>query len=97
MRMHRVWLIDSDVARFRLQTMFKIMHRNLVHGRRRVRIQVLAFGVMPDVPREHEYIRGSGITPGTVIPDDGLLIEPIAVRAPTGHPERQLAGGQDQE
>ena len=61
--------IDREVAQFRLQTLFKIMHHSVVHGRR-VRIQVLAFGVMPDVPREDEYIERCNVTPDVVIPDD---------------------------
>ena len=60
------------------------MHHNVVHGRR-VRIQVLAFGVMPGVDTEHSYIRRCGVTPETVISDDGLLLEPIAVRASSRH------------
>ena len=45
--------IDRDVAQFRLQTLFKIMYHSVVYGRR-VRAQMLAFGVMLDVPREGE-------------------------------------------
>ena len=76
--------IDRDMAQFRLQTLFEIMHHSVAH-RRRVRIQMLAFGVMPDVPRGDEYIKRCNVTPAVVILDDGLLIEPIAVRAPSAH------------
>ena len=76
--------IDTDVARFRLSTLFKIMRHNVVDGRR-VRVQVLAFGIMHDVDLKAPYIERSGATANTVIPADGLLLEPIAVRAPSGH------------
>ena len=76
--------IDRDMAQFRLRTLFKIMHHSVVYGRR-VRIQMLAFGVMPDVNREHSYIKRCKVTPDTVIPEDGPLLEPIAVRAPSAH------------
>ena len=60
------------------------MHHNVVDGRR-VRVQVLAFGIMPGVDLDAPYIRRSRVTADTVIPSDGLLLEPIAVRAPSGH------------
>ena len=50
--------IDRDVARFRLSTLFKIMHHNVVDGRR-VRVQVLAFEIMPQCTI-HPRIRSHG-------------------------------------
>ena len=78
--------IDDDVAQFRPQTLFKIMRHNVVHGKR-VKVQVLAFGIKPGsgYSPEHSYIQKCRITADTVVPEDGLLLEPIAVRAPSAH------------
>ena len=59
-------VIDPVVANQRMKILFKIMHHSVVDGRR-VRVQVLAFGINPGVPEE------------------GLIIEPVAVRSPSGH------------
>ena len=76
--------VDEDVACFRLRILFKIMHHSVAYGRR-VRVQILAFGVEPGVNVTDAYLQRRGVTTSTVIPEDGLLIEPIAVRAPSGH------------
>ena len=59
------------------------MHHCVVDGRR-VRVQILAFVALPVIARNSEYARKHGIDANTVIPPEGL-VEPIAVRAPTGH------------
>ena len=46
---------------------------------------MLAFGVMPDVSREDEYNKRCNVSPDVVIHGNGLLIEPIAVCAPSAH------------
>ena len=52
---------------------------------RRVREQVLAFGVYPNIDRNSETCRCNNISVATFIPPEGLLLYPVAVRAPTGH------------
>eukprot|EP00435_Cladocopium_sp_Y103_P040939 s3204_g11.t1 len=49
--------------------------------------QVLAFGICPDVDRNGETFRSSGLDPNVVIPEEGLLLYPLAIRAPSGHKE----------
>ena len=50
---------------------------------RRVREQVLAF--YPDIDRNGETCRANYVDRSTKIPEEGLLLYPVAVRAPTGH------------
>ena len=71
-------------AEFRLHTLFKIMFYCARYGRR-VREQVLAFGIYPDIDRNSETCRCNNVSVATVIPEEGLLLYPVAVRAPTGH------------
>ena len=51
----------------------------------RVRVQVLAFGINRGANVSDAYLRQRRVTAETVIPEEGLLIEPIAVRTPSGH------------
>ena len=75
---------DEQEAMYRLQTLFKIMFYCARYGRR-VREQVLAFGIFPDIDRSSDTCRCNGVSTATVIPEEGLLLYPVAVRAPTGH------------
>ena len=75
---------DEQEATFRLQTLFKIMFYCARYGRR-VREQVLAFGIFPDIDRSSDTCRCNGVSAATFIPEEGLLLYPVAVRAPTGH------------
>ena len=77
---------DEQEATFRLQTLFKIMFYCARYGRR-VREQVLAFGIFPDIDRNSQTCRCNGVSTATDIPEEGLLLYPVAVRAPTGHAE----------
>ena len=77
-------VIDPEIANSRMKILFKIMHRCVVKGRR-VRVQVLAFGINQGANVADAYLRRRGVTADTVIPEDGLLIEPIVVRTPSGH------------
>ena len=52
---------------------------------RRVREQILAFGVFPSIDRKSLTCIDNNIDNNTKIPEDGLLLYPVAVRAPTGH------------
>ena len=75
---------DEQEATFRLQTLFKIMFFCARYGRR-VREQVLAFGIFPDIDRNSQTCQCNGVSTATDIPEEGLLLYPVAVRAPTGH------------
>ena len=75
---------DEQEATFRLQTLFKIMFYCARYGRR-VREQVLAFGIFPDIDRNSPTCQCNGVSTATDIPEEGLLLYPVAVRAPTGH------------
>ena len=75
---------DRQEATFRLQTLFKIMFYCARYGRR-VREQVLAFGIFPDIDRNSPTCQCNGVSTATDIPEEGLLLYPVAVRAPTGH------------
>ena len=75
---------DEQEATYRLQTLFKIMFYCARYGRR-VREQVLAFGIFPDIDRNSQTCRCNGVSTATDIPEEGLLLYPVAVRAPTGH------------
>ena len=77
---------DEQEALFRLQTLFKIMFYCARYGRR-VREQVLAFGIFPDIDRNSQTCQCNGVSTATDIPEEGLLLYPVAVRAPTGHAE----------
>ena len=77
-------VIDPEIANSRMKILFKIMHHCVAHGRR-VRVQVLAFGINPGANIADAYLRRRGVTADTEIPEEGLIIEPIAVRTPSGH------------
>ena len=77
-------VIDPEIANSRMKILFKIMHHCVAQGRR-VRVQVLAFGINRGANVSDAYLRRRGVTADTVIPEEGLLIEPIAVRTPSGH------------
>ena len=75
---------DEQEATFRLKTLFRVMFYSARYGRR-VREQVLAFGIYPDIDRGSETCRCNNVSVATDIPPEGLLLYPVAVRAPTGH------------
>ena len=66
--------------------LFKIMFHCARYGRR-VREQVLAFGINKDIDRRSLTCIDNNVEADTHIPDEGLLLYPVAVRAPTGHKE----------
>eukprot|EP00435_Cladocopium_sp_Y103_P064742 s354_g26.t1 len=78
------WRINYEEGRYRLRILMKIMHSCVVRGHR-VRIQILALGVNPTANLEMPYCVRKRILSPDLIPQDGLLVEPIAVRAPSGH------------
>ena len=78
----RSW--NKEEAKNRLSLLFKIMFNSARWGRR-VREQILAFGVYPDVDRNSEICRNNNIDANTNIPEGGLILYPVAVRAPSGH------------
>lgn len=80
---HEEELWDAQEAEFRMHTLFKIMLYCARYGRR-VREQVLAFGIYPDIDRNSETCRCNNVSVATVIPEEGLLLYPVAVRAPIG-------------
>ena len=73
-------------ANFRMTLLFKIMFHCARYGRR-VREQVLAFGINKDIERTSLTCIDNKVDADTNIPDEGLLLYPVAVRAPTGHKE----------
>ena len=85
---------DEQETMFRLQTLFKIMFYCARYGRR-VREQVLAFGIFPDIDRNSPTCQCNGVSTATDIPEEGLLLYPVAVRAPTGHGD--IRGNNDVE
>ena len=85
---------DEQEAMFRLQTLFKIMFYCARYGRR-VREQVLAFGIFPDIDRNSPTCQCNGVSTATDIPEEGLILYPVAVRAPTGHGD--IRGNNDVE
>ena len=78
------WNIDE--ARYRMELLFRIMFHCARYGRR-VREQVLAFGISKDIDRRSLTCIDNNVKASTEIPDEGLLLYPVAVRAPTGHKE----------
>ena len=76
----------STEANFRMTLLFKIMFHCARYGRR-VREQVLAFGINKDIDRRSLTCIDNNVDADTHIPDEGLLLYPVAVRAPTGHKE----------
>ena len=78
------WNVNE--ANFRMTLLFKIMFHCARYGRR-VREQVLAFGINKDIDRRSLTCIDNNVDADTHIPDEGLLLYPVAVRAPTGHKE----------
>eukprot|EP00435_Cladocopium_sp_Y103_P053623 s370_g17.t1 len=78
------WVINYEEGRNRLKILMRIMHSCVVRGNR-VRIQMLGLGVDADVKLDVPYCVRKGITSDVRIPPEGLIVEPIAVRAPSGH------------
>ena len=70
---------DGPEATFRLQTLFKIMFYCTRYGRR-VREQVLAFGIFPDIDRNSPTCQCNGVSTATDIPEEGLLLKRILSR-----------------
>ena len=70
---------DGPEATFRLQTLFKIMFYCARYGRR-VREQVLAFGIFPDIDRNSPTCQCNGVSTATDIPEEGLLLKRILSR-----------------
>ena len=60
---------DEQEAMFRLQTLFKIMFYCARYGRR-VREQVLAFGIFPDIDRNSPTCQCNGVSTATDIPEE---------------------------
>ena len=75
---------DRQEASYRLSILFRVMFHCARYGRR-VREQVLAFGIYPDIDRNSDTCKANYVTHDTNIPEEGLLLYPVAVRAPTGH------------
>ena len=73
---------DKQEAGRRMSILFKVMFHCARYGRR-VREQILAFGIYPDIDRNSETCRSNYVDQNTKIPDEGLLLYPVAVRAPT--------------
>ena len=69
-----------------MELLFRIMFHCARYGRR-VREQVLAFGISRDIDRRSLTCIDNNVKATTEIPDEGLLLYPVAVRAPTGHKE----------
>lgn len=69
-----------------MRLLFKIMFHCTRYGRR-VREQILAFGIPKDIDRSSLTCIDNNVDADTVIPDEGLLLYPVAIRAPTGHKE----------
>eukprot|EP00435_Cladocopium_sp_Y103_P018840 s3529_g4.t1 len=82
----RLGLRCDDAGWIHIDDVLKIMFHSARYGNR-VREQVLAFGIYPDVDRNGETFRSSGRDPNVVIPEEGLLLYPVAIRAPSGHKE----------
>eukprot|EP00435_Cladocopium_sp_Y103_P010369 s726_g2.t1 len=67
-----------------MKILMRIMHACVVKGKR-VRIQLLGLGVEDGVNRTSPYCVRKNIGPNIHVPPEGLIIEPIAIRAPSGH------------
>jgi len=78
----RAW--DKQEAGYRMSVLFMVMFHCARYGQR-VREQILAFGIYPDIDRNSETCRANGVDRKTKIPEEGLLVYAVAVRAPTGH------------
>jgi len=78
----RSW--NTQEAGRRMSVLFRVMFCCAGYGRR-VREQVLAFGIYPDIDRRGQTCRDNYIYAETKIPKEGLLPYPVAVRSPTGH------------
>ena len=56
---------------------------------------MLAFGIFPDIDRNSPTCQCNGVSTATDIPEEGLILYPVAVRAPTGHGD--IGGNNDVE
>ena len=72
----RAW--DRQEASYRLSILFRVMFHCARYGRR-VREQVLAFGIYPDIDRNSDTCKANYVTHDTNIPEEGLLLYPVAV------------------
>ena len=78
---------NMEEAKNRMALLFKIMFHCARWGRR-VRVQILALGVDADVDRTKPICLENNVGGNTLIPaEGGLILYPVAVRAPTGHGE----------
>ena len=78
------YLWNKEEATYRLKTLFRIMFHCARYGRR-VREQILACGIYPDIDRSSGTCTSNNVSVETEIPEEGLLLYPVAVRSPTGH------------
>ena len=74
---------DAERRR-RFDLLMKVM-RQSAEVERRVRIQILVYGISPGIDRGGEVFKQLGLENDTVIPPEGLILYPVAVRAPSGH------------
>ena len=79
---------NRDEAEFRVRTLMKITSFCARWGRR-VREQILAFGIPKTIDRTNQVCVDNNIDDNTEIPEEGLLLYPVAVRAPAGHCRRR--------
>ena len=77
---------NREEAKYRMELLFRIMFHCARYGRR-VREQILAFGISRDIDRRSLTCIDNNVLESTEIPEEGLLLYPVAVRAPTGHKE----------
>ena len=71
----RAW--DKQEAGYRMSVLFRVMFHCARYGQR-VREQILAFGIYPDIDRNSETCRANGVDRKTKIPEEGLL--PLSIR-----------------
>ena len=79
---------NRDEAELRMRVPMKVTFSFARWGRR-VREQTLAFGIPKDMGRSSRVCIDNRIDANTAIPEDGLLLYPVAVRAPAGHGKRE--------
>ena len=70
---------NKDEAEFRMRVLMRITFFCARWGRR-VREQILAYGIPKDIDRSSQICLDNNIDANTVIPEGGLLLYPIAVR-----------------
>ena len=74
---------NKEEAGFRMSVLMKVTFYCARWGRR-VREEILAFGVTKDMDRSCQVCIDNGLDDQSAIPEDGLLLYPVAVRAPAG-------------